>query len=200
MDDGVTLRPIEESDLPLLARFEWDPVATSEFQWFGFQMDKASKLERRWHEDGLIGDESCYLAVALGDGTCAGMVDWRSTGRFGNCEIGRVIPLGEPVLDRLAAYLDHRARRWPTSTNPHLFIHFRTAARSEAVGPRWIKLTLDLPGTITPIRRDRILHEALATDGDPRRLCDFFGLSISTASRYTDAVREPDNTADHPER
>lgn len=105
--------------------------------------------------------------------------------------VDRVIPLANPVQERLATWLDHRASRWPETTNPHVFIHFRTAARTDAVGPRWIKLTLDLPGTIQTIRRDRILHEAIATGGDTRRLCDLFGLSINTATRYTDAVREP---------
>jgi integrase len=113
--------------------------------------------------------------------------------------VARVMPLAEPVQRRPATYLDHRSTRWPNSTNPHLFIHFRTAARSDAVGRRWIKLTLDLPGTVQAIRRDRILHEALATGGDTRRICDLFGLSINTASRYTDAIREP-RLADPPHR
>ena len=91
MDGEVRLRPVEESDLALLMRFEWDPHATGEYQWFGFRMDKARKLERRWHEDGLIGDESSYLSIVIGDGTCAGLVDWRRTGRFGNYEIGIVL-------------------------------------------------------------------------------------------------------------
>lgn len=105
--------------------------------------------------------------------------------------VDRVIPLAEPVRERATAYLDHRTTRWPGSPNPHLFIHFRTAARTEPVGPRWVWLTLDMPGSVRAIRQDRILHEALATGGDTRRLCDLFGLSIQAASRYTDAIREP---------
>jgi len=38
------------------------------------------------------------------------------------------------------------------------------------------------------IREDRILHEAHATRGDIRRLCDLFGLSVSGAERYTATV------------
>ncbi|CAN5760705.1 N/A [soil metagenome] len=91
MDGDVRLRPIEESDLELVARFEWHPDAAGEFQWFGFRMDKAKELERRWHQDGLIGDETSYLAVVLGDVTCAGVVDWRRVGRFGTFEIGIVL-------------------------------------------------------------------------------------------------------------
>lgn len=91
MDGDVHLRPVEESHLAPIVRCEWDPGAAGEFQWFGFQMDKAKKLERRWQKDGLIGTDSSYLSVVLRDGTCAGLVDWRPTGRFGNQEIGIMI-------------------------------------------------------------------------------------------------------------
>lgn len=66
----------------------WDPEATGEFQWFGFRMDDALALRRRWHEDGLIGPESSFLAVLLEDGSCAGWVSWRPIGAFSNWEIG----------------------------------------------------------------------------------------------------------------
>ncbi len=103
----------------------------------------------------------------------------------------RIVPLAEPVRVRLAAWLDYRQARWPTSTNPHLFIHFRTAGRTEAVGARWIWLTVDLPGGVQTLRADRILHEATASGGDPRRLCDLFGIGIQQALRYTNTIREP---------
>ncbi len=88
MEDGVRLRPVNESDLALLVRFEWDLDAVGEFQWFGFRMDKAREIERRWREDGLIGAEMSYLAVVVNDEALAGVVDWRSIGRTGNYEIG----------------------------------------------------------------------------------------------------------------
>jgi hypothetical protein len=43
--------------------------------------------------------------------------------------------------------------------------------------------TVGMP--VRRIREDRILHEANATRGDVRRLCDLFGLSIKGAERYT---------------
>lgn len=104
---------------------------------------------------------------------------------------GRNIPLAEPVRRRLAAWLDYRNQRWPTSTNPHLFINYRSAHRDEPVGTRWVFLTLAVPGGPQALRADRILHEATATGGDPRRLCDLFGLSIQHAARYTGAIAEP---------
>lgn len=88
MPGEVRLRPVTESDLALLVQFQCDLEAVGEFEWFGFRMDKARKLERRWRENGLIGGESSNLAVVVGDDTCAGVVDWRPVGRFGNYEIG----------------------------------------------------------------------------------------------------------------
>jgi hypothetical protein len=104
---------------------------------------------------------------------------------------GRDIPLAEPVRRRVAAWLDHRNERWPDSTNPHLFIHFRSAHRQEPAGERWIYLTLALAGGVQALRADRILHEATASGGDARRLSDLFGLGIQQATRYTDAIAEP---------
>lgn len=105
---------------------------------------------------------------------------------------GRVIPLAEPVRRRVRAWLDHRNTRWPSSLNPHLFIHFRTAANTQPVGIRWVFLTIGIDGGAQALRADRILNEAIATGGDPRRLCDLFGLSIQHATRYTAAIAEPD--------
>ncbi|MFN3254304.1 MAG: hypothetical protein ACE37B_11140 [Ilumatobacter sp.] len=104
----------------------------------------------------------------------------------------RTIPLAAPVHGRIDAYLADRARRWPRAINPHLFIHFRNHQRLEPVGGRWMKTTVDYPGGVNALRRDRILHEAEATGGDTRRLCDLFGLSITAASKFTDTVNHPD--------
>ncbi len=82
------LRPIVEAELADLLRLIWAPDAPGEYQWFGFRMDTAHQLERRWHEDGLVGDESSYLAVELGDGACAGWVNWRRVGAPTKLEIG----------------------------------------------------------------------------------------------------------------
>jgi RimJ/RimL family protein N-acetyltransferase len=79
---------VEEGELRELVRLLWDPEAPGEYQWFGFRMRTARQVERRWHEDGLIGDESSFLTVALDGGTCAGWVGWRPVGTSGNFEIG----------------------------------------------------------------------------------------------------------------
>ncbi len=106
MDRQVRLRPFEESDLALLARLESDRDAAGEFQWFGFRMDKVRELERRWQQDGLIGDESGYLVVDLDDGPCVGLVDWRRINRFGNYEIVLTPRDLERILIDLRALID----------------------------------------------------------------------------------------------
>jgi ribosomal-protein-alanine N-acetyltransferase len=74
--NAVTLRPVEEDDLEAMARFSVEPDALGEFEWTGFTDPRA--LRRRWEEDGLLGDDSSYLAVVTPDGTFAGVVNWRS--------------------------------------------------------------------------------------------------------------------------
>ncbi|OLZ60426.1 hypothetical protein BS330_03825 [Amycolatopsis keratiniphila subsp. nogabecina] len=107
---------------------------------------------------------------------------------------GRVIVLADPVRTRLSTYLDYRNTRWPNSLNPYLFLHYRTAGRTIAVGHRWVKLTIGPGLTATSIRQDRILDEARATDGDARRIVDLFGLGIKAATRYTTNLDHPDLT------
>lgn len=94
----------------------------------------------------------------------------------------RVIPLAAPVLPRLAAWLDHRARTWPHTTNPHLFVNRRTAPRHTPVSRPfpWKQVNL-APQTL---REDRILDEIRATGGDILRVCELFDLSVSAAIRY----------------
>ena len=96
---------------------------------------------------------------------------------------GRTVLLAAQVRQRLGAWLDHRAERWPHTANAHLFINAYTAVRTVPVSRRWINQTLGLPSQA--VREDRILHEALASGGDVRRLCDMFGLSVKAAERYT---------------
>jgi RimJ/RimL family protein N-acetyltransferase len=88
MGSKVTLRPVGAEDLHLLGRFLTDPVAGGEFEWFGYRVPRVKHLERRWHEDGLIGEEESFLAIAIEDGTCIGWVNWRPVDRFGAYEIG----------------------------------------------------------------------------------------------------------------
>ena len=115
----------------------------------------------------------------------------------------RSIPLADPARQRVAARLDERARRWPATANPHVFIHARTALGTGPVGQRWARLKTGL--TTRVMREDRILDEVHATNGDVRRLMDLFGLTAKGAQRYTATLgprgltfqtgHEPDSTA-----
>jgi hypothetical protein len=99
----------------------------------------------------------------------------------------RSVLLAEPVRVRISAWLDYRNERWPTTANPHVFLNHRNSTRTTAVSGRWLTLATGIP--IHVMREDRILHEALATGGDVRRICDLFGLSVEGALRY---LPEPD--------
>ncbi len=109
----------------------------------------------------------------------------------GRLHIGeQVIVLAEPAMQRLAGYLDYRARTWPTTINPHLFIHRRSWMHDRPVTPWWLHHQLGMSGQL--IRQDRILDEAHATSGDLRMLCELFDLSATGAMRYTATVNSPD--------
>ena len=101
----------------------------------------------------------------------------------GRLQVGdRIIPLADPIRPRLRAWLDHRAKTWPNTINPYLFVTQRSAPRLVHPGTQvpWNKTTLRPQA----LREDRILAEAHASGGDVRRLCDLFGMSVEGASRY----------------
>ncbi|UUW88728.1 hypothetical protein [Pimelobacter simplex] len=105
----------------------------------------------------------------------------------GRLQLGeRSILLADPVRVRLAAWLDHRNRAWPNTANPHVFLNHRNSSRTTPVGGRWLTLATGIP--IHVMREDRILHEARATGGDVRRICDLFGLTVEAALRYLPPV------------
>jgi hypothetical protein len=111
---------------------------------------------------------------------------------------GQVILLAPPVQQRLDAYLKYRHQTWPTSTNPHMFIHLRTWSHHGQVWPAWIAIQLGMSPQI--IRRDRILDEAHATSGDIKQLVELFGLSIAGAMPYVNAVSHTNANLISPQR
>lgn len=104
-----------------------------------------------------------------------------------------VVLLAAPARQRLDTYLAERSARWPATANAHLFIHYRNANTTSAVTPWWIRRRLGMSSQ--SIRQDRILDEAHASAGDIRLLCDLFGLSPTTASRYAAGVSQLDRDA-----
>jgi len=102
----------------------------------------------------------------------------------------RTIPLAQPVRAALADYLDERHRRWPASINPHLFIHNLNAGGTHAASTGWV--TARVGTSAHKLRQARIVDEVLATDGDLRRICDFFGVTMNTAEHYASLLNHPD--------
>lgn len=112
----------------------------------------------------------------------------------GRLTIGnRSVPLARPVLPRLRAWLDYRSHTWPGTANPHLLINRRTAPRLTQVSRPFPWKQVDLAPQ--SLREDRILHEIRATNGDIRRVCELFGLSVDAALRYTTTTDQTDMTS-----
>ncbi|MEU9380075.1 hypothetical protein AB0D38_03270 [Streptomyces sp. NPDC048279] len=101
----------------------------------------------------------------------------------------RTVLLATEVRTRLEKYRAYRTTRWPLTANPHLFISKTTACGTGRVSHVWINDTLGIPAR--RLREDRLLHEAASTGGDPRRICDLFGLSVGAALRYTSTLDQP---------
>lgn len=94
--------------------------------------------------------------------------------------------LGELTCQALRAWLGHRRATWPHTPNRHVLISEKTALGTGPVTRSYLNWNLERHGvSIERIRRDRVLHEALTARADPLHLALVFGLSHSTASKYT---------------
>ena len=94
--------------------------------------------------------------------------------------------LGELTYRALRAWLGYRRATWPRTPNRHVLISERTALGSGPVSRGFLAWNLQRHGVnIERIRRDRVLHEALTARADPLHLALVFGLSHTTASKYT---------------
>lgn len=84
MDEDVELRPVAESDLPVVHKLMSDPAATGDLEWYGWQDPHANR--RRWEENGLLSDNGGTLMVVQG-GQVLGLVSWykRVMGRTSFC-------------------------------------------------------------------------------------------------------------------
>jgi ribosomal-protein-alanine N-acetyltransferase len=70
---AITLRPVVESDLPLLARAAVELDLDGSANWFGFR--NAGAVHRRFEADGYLSDDNGALMVLVG-GVVAGHVSW----------------------------------------------------------------------------------------------------------------------------
>ncbi len=106
----------------------------------------------------------------------------------------RVVPLAEPVRAQLRRYLDYRNRRWPGSINTHFFVHYLNSGSNRPVSSQWINKRIGM--SPRALRQDRILDETIATGGDMRRVCDFFGVVMATALHYSTVLGHPSLTGE----
>ena len=97
--------------------------------------------------------------------------------------------LGELTRHALLAWLGHRRATWPDTASRHVLVSRISALGTRPVSP-------DHPGKHRPrgvcleqIRRDRILHEALATGADPLHLALVFNIDHTNAMVYANAAR-----------
>ena len=74
MTAPVTLRPVSETDLPLLRKLSQDPQIAGEFEWYGWYAPRL--YQRSWAENGLITPDGGTLMIYCGDEP-AGGVTWR---------------------------------------------------------------------------------------------------------------------------
>ena len=128
-------------------RFDIDPSSKGPYLSSIFRSPQIRR--RRWAEDGWLGDDFAQLAVALPDGTLAGIVSWHSIqtgGPDGGCLV-TAAPTGPSMLvtywlaaawlarqsPRSMAYHATRASLWVNSSwkiRPHFCITRRDAALS----------------------------------------------------------------------
>ncbi|MFE9328707.1 integrase [Nocardia sp. NPDC052278] len=103
---------------------------------------------------------------------------------------GRRQRLGDLGHHTIRRWLVHRRTTWPTTVNPHLLVCSRTVHGTTPISQRSVSLRMQPCGcTVDRIRRDRILHEALATGPDPLHPTLVFGICHNTAASYA-AVAE----------
>ena len=123
----MVLRPVEEADLEVMARFAVEPDALGEFEWTGFT--DARGFRRRWEEDGFLGEDSSFLAVVLADGTFAGYVNWRGAPNVPARGAPRRASSILQIEIGIALLPEHRGRGYGTAAQTALVEHlFATTA------------------------------------------------------------------------
>jgi len=104
---------------------------------------------------------------------------------------GRTRPLDDLTYTLLVDWLTYRRQRWPNTANTHLLVSSQSALRLGPISRIGLaRHLLRLPATLERLRVDRHLDEAIASNADPLHLTEVFGVSESTAIRYTNAARQ----------
>ena len=85
-------------------------------------------------------------------------------------------PLGELTRNALLAWLGYRRATWPNTANRHVLVSRISALGTGPVSPDYLDKHQPRGVCLEHIRRDRILHEALATGADPLHLSLVFNI------------------------
>jgi hypothetical protein len=97
--------------------------------------------------------------------------------------------LGELTHDALLAWLGYRRATWPDTANRHVLVSRISALGTRPVSPGYLERHQPRGISLEHIRRDRILHEALAAGADPLHLALVFNIDHTTAMAYANAAR-----------
>jgi hypothetical protein len=97
--------------------------------------------------------------------------------------------LGELTCDALLAWLGYRRATWPDTANRHVLVSRISALDTRPVSPDYLDKHQLHGVSLERIRRDRILHEALATGADPLHLALVFNIDHTNAMACANAAR-----------
>ena len=92
--------------------------------------------------------------------------------------------LGERTRDALLAWLGYRRATWPDTANRHVLVSRISALGTGPVSADYLDKHQPRGISLEHIRRDRILHEALATGADPLHLSLVFNIDHTNAMAY----------------
>jgi integrase len=98
-------------------------------------------------------------------------------------------PLGHLTRTALLAWLGHRHATWPHTANRHVLVTRISALGTGPVSADYLDKHQLRGISLDHIRRDRILHEALATGADPLHLALVFNIDHTNAMAYAGAAR-----------
>ena len=97
--------------------------------------------------------------------------------------------LGELTCNALLAWLGYRRATWPDTANRHVLLSRISALGTGPVSADFLDKHQPRGVCLEHIRRDRILHEALATGADPLHLSLVFSIDHTNAMAYANAAR-----------